>query len=677
MLGPRESNSSRKSQLKRSVCPYDCPDTCGLLIEVADDQAVKVTGDPEHPYTRGTLCPKMTHYERTVHSSQRLMHPLLRTGEKGTGQFRPITWNEAIRYIAERWKECITNYGAEAILPYSYAGTMGVVQRNCGEAFFNRLGASRLARTICSSAKRYGWASIMGDTLAPHPDEVKESDFILLWSTNALATNIHLLPKVREAKKRGAALWLVDTYENPTAQLVDKVVLVRPGSDGALALGIMHILVRDSLLNQEFVDMNVQGFEQFKADVLPAYPPDKVSQITGLEVRVLEEMAARYGRAHAPFIVLGSGLSRYGNGAMTVRAITSLPALVGAWAKPGGGLISSVSTKALPMDKVKREDFLQKPTRIVNMNQLGEALTQLSEPPIMSLYVYHSNPAVVAPDQNQIIKGLKREDLFTVVHERFMTDTARYADLVLPAASSLEYSDIYQSYGYYSLQRVSAVITPVGQAKSNWEVFGLLAQAMDFEESYFYQTADELIDQLIDPTSPWLENADLAKLQEGRPIELPLPENYKTTFHTLSGKIELYNPNEAESLSHYFEPHGDDAPFYLMSTPSLYSLNSSFNERPDLVNKKEAAYLLMNPSDAGSKNLQDGQEVIAFNTRGEVPFILRISTKVPHGVVVSEGLFWNNGASGVRTVNALTSQRLTDKAAGSTFYDVKVDVRAS
>ncbi|MDP4128400.1 MAG: molybdopterin-dependent oxidoreductase [Bacillota bacterium] len=677
MLGPRESNSSRKSQLKRSVCPYDCPDTCGLLIEVADDQAVKVTGDPEHPYTRGTLCPKMTHYERTVHSSQRLMHPLLRTGEKGTGQFRPITWNEAIRYIAERWKECITNYGAEAILPYSYAGTMGVVQRNCGEAFFNRLGASRLARTICSSAKRYGWASIMGDTLAPHPDEVKESDFILLWSTNALATNIHLLPKVREAKKRGAALWLVDTYENPTAQLVDKVVLVRPGSDGALALGIMHILVRDSLLNQEFVDMNVQGFEQFKADVLPAYPPDKVSQITGLEVRVLEEMAARYGRAHAPFIVLGSGLSRYGNGAMTVRAITSLPALVGAWAKPGGGLISSVSTKALPMDKVKREDFLQKPTRIVNMNQLGEALTQLSEPPIMSLYVYHSNPAVVAPDQNQIIKGLKREDLFTVVHERFMTDTARYADLVLPAASSLEYSDIYQSYGYYSLQRVSAVITPVGQAKSNWEVFGLLAQAMGFEESYFYQTADELIDQLVDPTSPWLENADLAKLQEGRPIELPLPENYKTTFHTLSGKIELYNPNEAESLSHYFEPHGDDAPFYLMSTPSLYSLNSSFNERPDLVNKKEAAYLLMNPSDAGSKNLQDGQEVIAFNTRGEVPFILRISTKVPHGVVVSEGLFWNNGASGVRTVNALTSQRLTDKAAGSTFYDVKVDVRAS
>jgi Anaerobic dehydrogenases, typically selenocysteine-containing len=675
MLGSRES-SSIKSQFKRSVCPYDCPDTCGLLIEVVGGQAVKVTGDPEHPYTKGRLCPKMTHYERTVHSPQRLTHPLLRTGEKGTGQFRPITWDEAIQKITDRWKDVIADYGAEAILPYSYAGTMGVVQRNCGEAFFHRLGSSRLARTICSPAKDYGWESIMGDTLAPHPDEVKESDYILLWGTNALATNIHLLPKVQEAKRRGADLWLVDTYENPTAQLVNKVVLVRPGSDGALALGIMHILVRDGLLDQQFIDENVQGFELLKTDVLPAYPPDKVSQITGLEVSVLEEMALRYGRARAPFIVLGSGLSRYGNGAMTVRTITGLPALVGAWAKPGGGLFSSVSTKALPMGKVKRVDFLQKPTRMVNMNQLGEALTELSEPPIMSLYVYHSNPAVVAPDQNQIIKGLKREDLFTVVHERFMTDTALYADIVLPAASSLEYPDIYRSYGYYSLQRASAVISPVGQAKSNWDVFVLFAQAMGFQEPYFAQTVDELIDQLIDPASPWLENADLAKLQEGRPIELPLPENYKTTFRTSSGKIEFYNPKEAEPLPRYIEPYGDNAPFYLMSTPSIYSLNSSFNERPDLVNKKEAAFLLMNSNDAGSKNLQDGQRVIAFNERGEVPFILRITAKVPSGVVVSEGLFWNIGATGVRTVNALTSQRLTDRAAGSTLYDVKVDVRA-
>lgn len=676
MLGPKESSNNMKSELKRSVCPYDCPDTCGLLVKVVDGQAVKVIGDPEHSYTRGKLCPKMTHYERTVHSPQRLTHPLIRAGEKGAGNFKPITWDDAIQSIADHWKDIIANYGAEAILPYSFAGTMGVVQRNCGEAFFNRLGASRLARTICSPAKDYGWKAIMGDTLAPHPDEVMESDLILLWSTNVLATNIHLLPKIQEAKKRGAELWLIETYENPTAQLVDKVILVRPGSDGALALGIMHILVRDDLLDQQFINTYVQGFESLKTDVLPAYPPERVSQITGLEVSLLEEMAVRYGRARAPFIVLGSGLSRYGNGAMTVRTITALPALVGAWAERGGGLLSSVSAKALPMGKVKHEDFLPKPTRIVNMNQLGGSLTELSEPPIMSLYVYHSNPAVIAPDQNRIIKGLKRKDLFTVVHERFMTDTALYADIVLPAASSLEYSDIYRSYGYYSLQRASAVIPPVGEAKSNWEVFGLLARTMGFKEPFFFQTVEELIDQLIDPASPWLEKADLVKLQEGRPIELPLPENYKMTFLTPSGKIELYNPNEAEPLPCYLKPYGDDAPYYLMSAPSLYSLNSSFNEREDLVKKKKAASLLMNPNDAGSKDLQDGQKVIAFNARGEVTFTLKITAKVPAGVVVTEGLFWNDGVSGIRTVNALTSERLTDRAEGSTLYDVKVDVRA-
>lgn len=665
-----------RSNLKRSVCPYDCPDTCGLIIEVVDGHAVKVTGDPEHPFTKGTLCPKMVHYERTVHSPLRVTHPLLRTGEKGTGQYKPITWDEGIKRIADQWKGIVSDYGAEAILPYSYAGTLGLVQRNCGEGFFHRLGASRLARTICSSAKGYGWASVMGETLAPHPDEIKESDLVILWGTNTLATNIHLLHNVREAKKRGATVWLIDTYENPTAQIVDKVVLVRPGSDGALALGIMHLLVREGWVDQAFVDRYVQGFEQFRTEILPDYSPDKVSQITGIDVFLLEELAACYGNARAPFISLGSGLCRYGNGAMTVRTITCLPALVGAWSKPGGGLLSSISTgKAFNMSQVTRNDFLPKPTRIVNMNQLGSALTQLSEPPIMSLYVYHSNPVIVAPDQNAIIKGLKREDLFTVVHERFMTDTARYADLILPATSSLEHPDIYRSYGHYGVQRAAAVIPPVGEAKSNWEVFRLLAQAMGFRDSFFNQNADDVIDQLLDPPAPWLKGVDLTILQEGRPIELPLPENYKTTFLTPSNKIELYNPNEAQPLPSYFEPYGDNAPFYLMSTPSLYSLNSSFNECPDLRHKKGTAYLQMNPKDAEIKNLQEGQKVMAFNERGEVPFILKLTPKVPQGVVVTEGLFWRDIELGNCSVNALTSQRLTDRAAGSTLYDVKVDVR--
>jgi anaerobic selenocysteine-containing dehydrogenase len=352
-----------------------------------------------------------------------------------------------------------------------------------------------------------------------------------------------------------------------------------------------------------------------------------------------------------------------------------LPAVVGAWNKPGGGLLTSVSSKAISSETVIRGDFMRSPTRIVNMNQLGDALTDLNDPSIMSLYVYHSNPVIVAPDQNRILKGLKREDLFTVVHERFMTDTARYADVILPATSSLEHSDLYRSYGTYVIQKAKAVIQPIGEAKSNWEVFQLLAQGMGWEDPFFKQSADELIDQLISPSSPWLQKTDIEKLNEGYPVELKLPENYKMNFLTPSGKIEIFNSREAEPLPRYTEPHGDNAPFYLMSTPSLYSLNSSFNEREDLLNRKKAAYLLMSPPDAEEKNLQHGQKVVAFNERGEVDFILKITAKVPKGVVVTEGLFWRM-ESETTSVNALTSQRLTDRASASTLYDVKVDVRS-
>jgi len=662
--------------IKRSVCPYDCPDTCGLLVEIENNQAIKVTGDPEHPYTKGVLCPKMTHYEKTVHSPLRLTRPLLRTGKKGEGCFEPISWDEAIKQITNRWQAMIAEYGAEAILPYSYAGTMGIIQRNCGEAFFNRLGASRLARTICSSAKGYGWSAVMGSTMAPHPEEARFSDLIILWSTNTLATNIHFLNIIQKAKKHGAAVWLIDTYENPTAVIADQIIRVKPGSDGALALGIMHILSREGWVDQEFIYSYVEGFDELREKVLPDYPPEKASEITGVEITLIEELAACYARAKSPYISLGSGLSRYGNGAMTVRTITCLPALVGAWRKPGGGLFADVSSgSAFRTGMVTRNDFLAEPTRIVNMNQLGTALNELTQPKIMSLYVHHSNPAVIAPDQNQIIKGLLRDDLFTIVHERFLTDTARYADIVLPATSSLEQSDLFRSYGHYVIQRASAVIPAVGEAKSNWEVFQLLAQGLGFHDSYFSQSADDLIAILINNPTSWLEQADLARLMNGLPVELPVPEGYKLNFLTSSGKIQIINPSESEPFPRYLEPYQDNAPFYLISAPSMYSLNSSFNERPELVRKKEEAYLMINPLDAENLDLADGQQVIAFNERGEVAFVLKVSEKVPPGVLVTEGLFWNEYYSNKRGVNVLTSQRLTDKAAGSTLYNVKVDLR--
>ncbi|HTP59777.1 MAG TPA: molybdopterin-dependent oxidoreductase, partial [Spirochaetia bacterium] len=362
----------------RSVCPYDCPDACGLVVQVEKGVAVQVTGDREHPYTRGTLCPKMLHYERTVHSPLRLTTPLKRSGEKGSGSFVPISWEEAVRETAARWRDISSLHGSEAILPYSYAGTMGTIQRNCGHAFFHRLGASRLDRTICAPAKDAGWRAIMGDTPAPHPSEVEKSDLVILWGINAAATSIHFLRGVQEARKRGAVVWLIETYRTPTSSVADKVVIIRPGTDGALALGMMNVLESRGVSDQTFISQHVQGYEEFVTEVLPDYPPSVVSGITGLPAETVMDLALAFGRAKAPFIRLGSGLSRYGNGAMTVRCISALPAVAGAYGKSGAGLFIGTSTAAaLAMEEVTREDFMAAPTRIINMNTLGHALNEV------------------------------------------------------------------------------------------------------------------------------------------------------------------------------------------------------------------------------------------------------------------------------------------------------------
>ncbi|SDE16273.1 molybdopterin-dependent oxidoreductase [Sporomusa acidovorans] len=664
-------------EVMRSVCPYDCPDTCGLLVHVENGRAIKVEGDPDHPFTRGMLCPKMGHYEKTVHSKRRIVTPLLRSGSKGSGNFVEVSWDEAIERIAGNWKQIVNQHGAEAILPYSYAGTMGLVQRNAGHPFFYRLGASRLERTICSPAKGHGWSAVMGKTMAPHPNEIHKSDLIILWGIHALATDIHIMHDITIARKRGAKVWLIDTYETPTAKVADQVIVVRPGTDGALALGIMHVIARDKLEDRNFISQHVQGYTELQAAVLPDYSPETVSQITGIAAGEIEQLARQYAAAKAPFIRLGSGLSRYGNGAMTVRTITCLPGIVGAWGKPGGGLLAGTSTEAaFAIKAITHEEFLEQPTRIINMNKLGQALNEVTDPPIKSLYVYISNPAAIAPDQNRVLQGLAREDLFTIVHERFMTDTAKYADIVLPATSSLEHSDLYRSYGNYVVQRAYPVIAPVGQAKSNWEVFSLLAGAMEIKEPFFSQSADELIDAMLRNPSPWLAKLPLQPLQAGRPLELPLPDGYKTQFKTPSGKIEILNPHEDDKLPRYIKPHGDDAEFWLINSPDPRLLNSSFNEREELTTANKML-LQMNPEDAAGKGLKDGQLVFASNERGEVVFTLKISAKIPAGIVVAEGVWWLEHVPGNRSVNALTSQRLTDKGKGSTFYDVKVNVKAA
>ncbi|MBJ6726507.1 molybdopterin-containing oxidoreductase family protein [Geomesophilobacter sediminis] len=661
--------------VKRSVCPFDCPDTCGILVTVEGERAVAVQGDPLHPFSRGTLCPKMLHYERGVHSPLRLTTPLRRSGPKGSGDFEPISWEEAIRTIAERWRAIIAEHGAEAILPYSYAGTMGVIQRNAGHPFFHRLGASRLDRTICSPAKGAGWQAVMGKTPTPHPDDAGKSDLLILWGINAAATSIHFMHNVQQVKQQGGEVWVIDTYRTPTTSAGDRTFLVRPGSDGALALGLMHILARDGRLDRDFLDTQVLGYPEFAEEILPRHTPEETARLTGLDVATIEEMAAAYGRARAPFIRVGSGLSRYGNGAMTVRCIATLPALVGAYGKEGGGCFPDTSTGgAFAMEELLREDLMERPSRVVNMCQLGHALNELSGPRIMSLYVYHSNPAAVTPDQNAVLKGLSREDLFCVVHEKYLTDTARYADIVLPSTSSLEHSDIYRAYGTYCIQRAQAAIPPVGQSRSNWEVFTALAAALGFQETLFSLTADQVIDHLLAIPSPLREGIDTAALARGEAVELTVPRG---GYATASGKIEILNAAEKYPLPCYLPTHEEQGklPFRLMTAPTPYALNASFYDREDLREKQGGMQLMMNPADAAAKGVADGDRVVAWNDLGEVTFLLQVTDKVPTGVVVAEGVWWLAYAPGKRSVNALTSQRLTDAGGGSTFYDNRVDVR--
>ncbi|HET7824273.1 MAG TPA: molybdopterin oxidoreductase family protein [Anaeromyxobacter sp.] len=662
--------------IARSVCPFDCPDACGLVVEVEGGRAVRVRGDPEHPYSQGTLCPKMNEYDRTVHSPDRLQHPLVRTGKKGEGRFRRASWDEAIALVAGRFRQIAAEHGGEAILPYSYAGSMGLVQRNAGMAFFHRLGASRLERTICTPAQDAGWKAVMGATPGPSPDEVLDSDLVVLWGINAVATNIHFVQRVKEARRRGAKVILVETYANDTARVADRTLLVRPGTDAALALAVVHVLAREGLADEAFLAAETEGWPELRARALAEYAPADVSARTGVPAAEIEELARTLGRARAPFIRIGGGPSRHANGAMTVRTVAVLAAVLGAYGRKGGGFFHSTgSSQAFDLSPFTREDLQPRPTRLVNMNQLGRALSELADPPIRAMYVWCSNPASVAPDQNAVLRGLSREDLFLAVHERFLTDTARFADVVLPATTSLEHADLYRSYGQYTVQRVRPAVPPVGEAKPNWDVFRLLARAMGFEEPLFRMTADEVIDLLLAQPSPWRGEGFAQQLASGRAVELRPPPGPR--WRTKSGKIMIANPDEPERLPRHLPSYadGDRGALQLVTAPALYTLNSSFMERPELREKNGGMTLQLAPAEARARGLADGQRVVAWNALGEAIFTLRVTDRVPQGVAVAEGVWWTRDTPAGRNVNALTSQRLTDRAAGSTFYDNRVDVR--
>jgi len=668
---------------KRSVCPHDCPDTCGLLVGVEEGRVVSVKGDPDHPFTKGAVCVKVKHYGERVHSPLRVLHPLKRVGPKGAGAFEPISWNQAFDEIVERYEAIISDFGSEAILPYSYAGTMGVVQYHAGHPFFHKLGASRLMRTICSAAAEAGFSASMGSIPTTDIESTVDADLIIIWGSNTLSTNMHAWPFFLKARKRGAAIVAIDPYENRTAREADLHLKIRPGTDAALALGIMHLLVEKDRLDTAFMEAETMGFKGLKPR-LEAYGPKRVAEITGVPATQIQDLANRYGTARAPYIRTGWGPARQLKGGMAMRTIALLPALVGALNKKGGGITRSTSAAfAFNMDAVIQEGAASTPTRTVNMVQLGSALTELHDPPVKALHVYHSNPAVVAPDSTQVLRGLQREDLFTVVHEIVMSETARYADLVLPATTSMESTDLYRSYGHYYLQMAEPVIDPLGEARPTLSIFQELARRFGFEDPCFHRSEFEIIEQLLMSDSPYLKGITLDRLKQGRPVRLNVPHDiFSGGFGTPSGKIEFYSRTmAAQGLDPL--PNGDPSVdaggegrfgLQLITPPRHQFLNSTFNEIDDLRSQAGPPTLMIHPEDAMRRGIEEDMRVRVFNHRGEVILFARVTDRTGLGVTVVEGLYWHCFTPGNRGINHLTSQALTDMGQGCAFHCTLVEV---
>ncbi|WP_373821768.1 molybdopterin-dependent oxidoreductase [Veillonella sp.] len=660
----------------KSVCPYDCPDACGLIVSVDNNKVISVRGDRAHAFTRGTLCPKMAHYEKVIHSPLRLKSPMKRVGKKGIGedQYTRISWDEALDAIVNNFKETIDTYGSESILRYSYAGTMGVIQSPAADYFFRCIGATDQDRGICSPAKQAGFRSVYGETLGIKPQEAQHSDCIVLWGINATATDVHILHDVNIAKKNGARVWIIDTHKTYTFSQAHEHIYVKPGSDGALALGMLHIIHRDGLADTDFIKEHVQGYDELVKEVLLNLTPEKASDICGVSVNRMTEFAHAYATSKAPFIRLGSGLSRYGNGAMTCRAINALPAVVGAWQYPGGGLLSSASgSKFIGKDVMQQAHVHAPAKRLMPMIKLGEMLTNPEGVGVHSLYVFSSNPAITAPNQNVVRKGLMRNDLFTIVHERFFTDTCKYADIILPATTSVEHDDIYNSYGHYTIGTGYKLIDPVGESRSNWQVIAELAKRMGLEDAFFNLSERELIEQIVH-TSNRISKSDQDLILTGEPVEMTVSEDYKMDFKTPSGKIELYNPHDAEPLIRYVPPYGDNAPFWLIIGNDIRILDSSFCELG--FDNPELMKLRIHPEDAKMYDINDGAEVEIYNDRGSVKIKAYYDDEVQRGTLVTLGVWWQSQSSDPHVaINALTAARPTDQGWGSTFYDVQVHIR--
>ncbi len=681
-------------EVRHSVCALDCPDCCSLLINVEAGKGSHLRGNPAHPVTRGFLCGKVARYLDREYSPDRLLYPQKRAGAKGEGKFERISWDEALDTIAARLRKVSDEDGPEAILPYSYAGTMGLLNGGgMDRRFFHRLGASRLDRTICSSAGGAALKATLGFRYGTEPEQFRHSKLIIAWGSNVLATNVHLWPFIVEAQRNGARFYTIDPVCNRTGKLADKHFAIYPGSDLALALGLMHVIIGENLHDADYVANYTNGFEALAARARE-FPPERVEQLTGIAREDVVSLAREYATTRPATIRLNYGIQRSERGGSAARAIAALPALIGSWREVGGGLQLSTSsafhlnTAQLEMPELQRQSPIGREARIVNMVELGKALTQLKDPPLKAMVVYNSNPAAVAPNQNLVLAGMRRTDLFTVVLEQFQNDSADHADILLPSTTFLEHTDLYLAYGHYYLQLARPALPAPGETKSNVEVFRLLAQRMGFEEPCFADSEDDMIRTLLDSGHPFLRGITLERLDREHSVRLnvapgsePFLPFARGGFGTPSGKCEF----GAEAL--YYEPPTESRfgapelrarfPLELIASKSHDSMNSTFgNERPA---EAQTFTLFLHLEDARSRGIANGDRVRVFNHRGSCILIAGVNgavgpSVVRPGVALAPSVRWNKLAPDHRNINVLTSDRLTDIGGGATFYSCLVDV---
>ncbi|MBD1927119.1 molybdopterin oxidoreductase family protein [Trichocoleus sp. FACHB-90] len=690
------------------ACPHDCPDTCAMLITVEDGRATSVSGNPDHPFTRGTLCGKVSDYLDRVYSPDRVLYPMRRVGPKGSGQFERISWDAALDEITSRFQEIIAQYGAEAILPCSYLGHEGLLNGlTVGDAFFNRLGASISERTFCISGTSTAWLMTYGATHGTDPDTFSHSKYIILWGCNVLSTNVHLWPFIKEARQNGAKLVVIDPVRTKTATQADWHIPIRPGTDGAFALGLMHVIISENLIDADYVENYTVGFAELKERV-SEFPPERVAEITGIPAEDIVTLAREYATTQPSVIRLGVALEKQAGGGQGIRAICCLPALVGAWRHLGGGMLQAPMWPfPIRWEVVHRPEFIKSGTRVVNQWQIGQTLTGELNPPIKALFVYNCNPVTQAAEQDKIVAGLSREDLFTVVSEQFMTDTADYADILLPATTQVENLDLMFSWGHTYVTLNMPAIAPLGEAIPNIELFRRLATRMGFEEECFKLSDEQMVMEVLDWSAPALEgiDMDLLKTKGFAKLKINLIPHSAGNFPTPSGKCEFLSSMAVDSNyvlpafrqgCEEFQPGTpvDPLPTYtpqrespinnlalkeryplsLLSAKPHQFINSCFANLPKHRKLQREPRVIVHPVDAAARGIAEGQLVKVFNDRGAFQVPARVSDITRPGVVVAPLGYWRKLSHAANTVNAATSSAFADLGRVAAVGDSLVEV---